>query len=246
MVINIILVFLSGFLPGILVSYLPEFKVKDFKVVLAFSGSYLFSTTVIHILPELFSETKTPTIAAIWVLGGFFLQMVLEHFTHGVEHGHMHVHHHDHNHLGQLIPFSLVVSLCFHSFLEGMILIHPSSHHENHDSRTLMIGLIVHKIPESFALMSIMVLNHQKKLFSFFILVLFSLASPLGMIGSHMIQEIYTNFITVIFALVAGNFLYISTTIFFETSPEHKFKANRLSVSIIGALLAVIAQVYFH
>ncbi len=245
MLLNTIIVFLSAFVPGILVNYIPLLKDKNFRIILAFSGAYLFSTTIIHILPELFSEATSPTTAAIFVLLGFFLQMVLEHFTQGVEHGHMHVHHHDHN-TEHIIPFSLIVSLCFHSFLEGMILVHPSSHHAQHNSLTIMLGLIVHKVPEAFALMSIMVLNHQKRLFSIFILILFSVASPLGMIFSQLVQQVYNDFIMTIFALVAGNFLYISTTIFFETSPEHKFKANRLIVSLIGATLAVIAQFYFH
>jgi hypothetical protein len=47
-----------------------------------------------------------------------------------------------------------------------------------------------------------------------------------------------------LYALVSGNFLHISTTIVFESSPEHHFNARKLTVAILGALVAVAVE-YF-
>jgi hypothetical protein len=45
-----------------------------------------------------------------------------------------------------------------------------------------------------------------------------------------------------LYALVCGNFLHISTTIVFESSPEHRFNARKLAVAFTGALVAVAVE----
>ncbi|HEY8402437.1 MAG TPA: ZIP family metal transporter [Cytophagaceae bacterium] len=246
MVFNLAILFLTALLAGLTVFFIPGLNLKRFKVVLSFSGAYLFSITVIHILPEIFHEAEDFTLTGIFVLGGFFLQMILEYFSSGVEHGHIHIHddgpHHSH------IPVSLLVALCMHAFLEGTLLVHPSHSHGTSDTHTLLYGLILHKIPEAFALMSVLLAQMRKKYIALTLLLIFSAMSPLGLIASNFFYYeaiAGSQFFTYLFALVAGNFLYISTTIFFETSPtSHKFKANKLLVSVLGAVMAVMAE-YF-
>jgi zinc transporter ZupT len=241
MYLNISLLFFLSFLAGVTVFFVPDLDIKKFKVLLTFSGAYLFSITVIHILPELFHESNDITLVGIYVLGGFFLQMVLEYFSSGVEHGHIHV-----KETQRMdIPYSMLLSLGLHAFLEGTLLMHPSHAHSHEAAHPLLYGLILHKIPESFALMSILVYRLGKKYSALLLLFLFSCMSPLGLLLSHIFYS--GNFVSgdifiVLFALVAGNFLYISTTIFFETSPNHKFKANKLLVSLLGAALAIFAE----
>jgi hypothetical protein len=45
-----------------------------------------------------------------------------------------------------------------------------------------------------------------------------------------------------LYALVSGNFLHISTTIVFESSPSHRFDVRKMSVALAGALVAVIVE----
>ena len=106
MFLNVLLLFVTAFGAGIAVFLIPELNKEKFKAILSFSGAYLFSITVIHILPELFHESSNPIQAGIFVLMGFFLQMMLEYFTSGVEHGHIH-----HSHETTAIPYLLLVSL---------------------------------------------------------------------------------------------------------------------------------------
>src|ERR1044071_10270149 len=87
------------------------------RLLLAFSGAFLFAISMLHLIPELY-ETKTVNIG-MWILAGFLLQLLLEYLSEGIEHGHVHAdagHTHDHKHAK--IPLGVVVGLCLHSFLE--------------------------------------------------------------------------------------------------------------------------------
>jgi zinc and cadmium transporter len=244
MLTNLLILFLAALLSGLAVFIIPSFDQNRFKVALSFSGAYLFSITIIHILPELYHEAHEYPWIGIYVLAGFFIQMVLEFFTSGVEHGHLH-HHHDHEDLR--IPYSMFVSLFIHAFLEGTLLVHPSHSHGGEGADTLLYGLVMHKIPEAFALMSVLMFRMKNTASALILLTLFSLASPLGLFTSnyfYTVELVPEHVFIILFAVVAGNFLYISTTIFFENSPNHKFKANRMVVSLLGAFLAIAAE-YF-
>ncbi|HEX8548341.1 MAG TPA: ZIP family metal transporter [Cytophagaceae bacterium] len=238
---QLVTLFLTSFLAGTAVFVIPNFDQKRFKSVLSFSGAYLFSITVIHILPELFHEAVDIKLVGIYVLAGYFFQLILEYFSSGVEHGHMHFEQDQKTH----IPYTIILSLCLHSFLEGTLLTHPSESHGAEDSSNILYGLVLHKIPEAFALMSVIVYRLGKKGFALGLLLFYACCSPLGLMMSNYLYNnniVPKDIFTFIFALVAGNFLYISTTIFFESSPNHKFKARKLLVSLLGAALAVIVE----
>ena len=55
MALNFILLFFTALLAGLLVFVALTFKEKYFKLLLVFAGSYLFSITILHIIPELFA-----------------------------------------------------------------------------------------------------------------------------------------------------------------------------------------------
>ena len=92
MVLNFILLFFTALLAGLLVFVTPVLKEKYFKLVLVFAGSYLFSITILHILPELFSGSYNPGRMGGYILIGFLLQQLLEFWSAGIEHGHIHKH----------------------------------------------------------------------------------------------------------------------------------------------------------
>jgi len=73
----------------------------------------------------------------------------------------------------------------------------------------------------------------------------FSLAAPVGLLLSTYFVRTETlseTGLIFLYALVSGNFLHISTTIVFESSPEHRFNARKLAVAIVGALAAVMIE----
>lgn len=243
---NIIVIFLCSFLGGISVFFFKNISQKYFKLILSFSGAYLFSITVIHILPELFHENEKPVLTGVFVLIGFMFQVFLNFFSQGVEHGHLptHTHHHHHHHNGTslLLFFSLLV----HSLLEGSLLVHPHALHAKSEVGNILFGLATHKIPESLALGTILITSIHKKWLAFVLVFIYSLASPIGLyLGNILFDNAIVNhqWFDLLFAVIAGNFLHISTTIFFENeSPEHKAKGSKLIITLLAALVAIIIE----
>ena len=246
MILNIIILFLAAFIAGLFSFVFPKVRSKVYKLILVFAGAYLFSITVIHILPELYHHAGDPTIIGLYVLAGFFLQQILEYFSTGAEHGHIHTHSKEHSH-SKVSVFPIIIALSLHAFLEGTLLAHPSTIHKDHDAEALLLGIVLHKAPAAFALMTIILCYLDSKKWAVVVLVLFSLASPVGVLAGHYIvnaDHISANLFTVLFGVVSGNFLHISTTIVFETNTDHDFNARKLGTAITGALVAVLAETW--
>lgn len=247
MILYSLILFILTFVAGAAVFFIPKINNQYFKLSLVFAGAYLFSITVIHILPELFTHNETYPNIALYVLLGFFIQVILEYFSEGVEHGHLHQQHGHHEH-GNNKWFGLLIALCIHAFLEGTLLAHPETMHSHDNSNTIYMGILMHKMPAAFALMSVMICHFSTRWKALLILIIFSLASPAGLGLSNLFHEqalFSDDAFVILFAIVSGNFLHISTTIFFESSPDHSFSFQKLFVSITAALIAVLAEFAF-
>ena len=237
MTANFLILFLCTFLGGMLI-YWVGIKTENLRLPLIFAGAFLFSITVIHILPELFSISDNPMRIGVFVLVGFFFQQLLETFTKGVEHGHFHKGHH----ATLSSKIGLMVALMLHSLLEGSLLTHESPFHGQHESHSLLLGILFHKIPAAFALMAVLKSSDKPRVQDLLLLLLFSLASPCGMLFSNLILSLSNETLLILFGIVSGGFLHISTTIFVETSPNHHLGIRRTIVSILAAILAIAVE----
>lgn len=205
---------------GIALFLKPKSKSK-LKLLLAFSGSFLLSLTVMHLLPEVY-ESHNHNIG-IFIMAGILFQIVLEFFSKGAEHGHVHGHEKMYH-----IPWSLFISLCIHAFLEGF----PVSHHHN-----LAIGIAIHHLPIAIIL-TLFFINSKldsKAIFAF--MVTFAIMTPLGTIISDYFP-VLNAYYAEITAVVIGILFHISSTIIFETSEGHKFNVAKVSMIILGVVLA--------
>jgi zinc transporter ZupT len=225
-----ILLFLSVILSGSLVLFV-NISSKNLKLILSFSGSFLFAISVLHLIPDIYSSGTAKV--GVFILAGFFLQILLEFFSEGIEHGHIHVHKHDHG--KNAFPYAMMIGLSIHSFLEGMPLSFTSA--DSHNS--LLVGIILHNIPIAVALMTMLLASHISKQQAILWLVVFALVTPLGTFTSYMIGSKMTGDLTIYFdrimAVVIGIFLHISTTILFESSENHRFNFLKFIVIILGA-----------
>ncbi len=205
--------------------YITKPKNKEhFKLLLAFSGAFLLSLTIFELLPAVYQESNPKTIG-VFIMLGILLQVFLEFFSKGAEHGHIHL---DHGHTG--FPWLLFLSLSIHSLLEGIPI---------HDESTILYGILVHKVPEAIIL-SIFFLNSEiKPINSVFFIVLFSLMTPLGSFMAEYFSLIHT-YHAPITALVIGVLLHISTIILFESSEGHEFNLRKLIVIISGIAIAYL------
>ncbi|MBA6155374.1 ZIP family metal transporter [Tenacibaculum sp. S7007] len=200
---------------------------KIVRLLLAFSGAYLLSVTILHLLPEVYTHSHEHGAKkiGILILVGIIIQSVLESFSKGAEHGHIHLHSDKSE-----FPWLLFVSLCFHAFSEGLPI-----HHANDN---LLWAIIVHKIPIAIVLTTFLLKTNYSKQTIILFLGIFSLMSPLGVFISDKVNlfNVYHEEIT---ALIIGVFLHISTIILFESSENHKFNFQKFTAIILGILLTV-------
>ena len=198
----------------------PKAK-KNLKLLLAFSGSFLLSLTVMHLLPEIY-KTLSPTIG-LYIMIGILFQIVLEFFSKGAEHGHVH----GHDKLFKM-PWLLFISLCIHALLEGF----PVGHQHE-----LALGIAIHHFPIAIILTSFFVNAQLNKKALFLFMIFFAIMTPLGTFLSETIP-LLNNYYTEITAIVIGILFHISSTIIFESSEGHQFNIAKISMIVLGIALA--------
>ena len=224
--------FLSAVLSGVSAFWFEKKNKMLLKLLLAFSGAYLFAICILHLIPDLYLSAKSSI--GIYILIGFFFQILLEFFSEGIEHGHVHAHKSgEHN-----FPLAIMISLCIHSFLEGM----PLAKINTGSYNSLLVGIILHNIPIAIALTTMMIESHISKNKIISMLVIFAAMAPLGAAASFLISDNLmgdiSQYFDKIIAVVIGIFLHISTTILFESSENHRFNLLKFATIFVGALTA--------
>ncbi len=206
---------------GFVAIFKPK-KSLGLQLLLAFSGAFLLALTIFDLLPEAYTASD-PRSMGIYIMIGIILQIILEFFSKGAEHGHMH---------GELqnkgFPWLLFLSLCLHSFMEGLPLT---------STNPILYGILIHKIPIALILSIFLLESNLKASSAIVFILIFSLMTPFGsFLAAHM------EFITVnkapITAIVIGILLHISSVILFESSQAHTFNLRKLVAIFIGILVA--------
>ncbi|MFA4853372.1 MAG: ZIP family metal transporter, partial [Bacteroidales bacterium] len=104
--------------------------------------------------------------------------------------------------------------------------------------------IIIHNIPISIVLVSLLIHTGLKKSTSIILLFIFALSAPLGTITSYFLGEGFaenmSHFFNIVLAVVVGIFLHISTTILFETDEQHHFNFYKFIAIILGASVSVL------
>lgn len=212
------------------------------KFLLPFSGAYLLGVSFFHLVPEVFrSDLPQP---GVFILLGYLIQIGLDYFSKGIEHGHVHV-----NKASNQFPWAVFLSLCLHSLFEGMPAIehhHGHDHGHHHVDHEINIpfvsGVMLHKIPVALVLGSLFVQLNISIKKTYLYLFLFALTFPLGslfsiFIGDSLLGEI-ENIHHIISAMVLGVLLHISTIILIESEKNHRYSFYKLLSIIVGFILA--------
>ncbi len=205
---------------GIALFLKPKSK-NNLKLLLAFSGSFLLSLTVMHLLPEVYESHNSN--AGLFIMAGILFQIILEFFSKGAEHGHVH----GHEKMEQM-PWLLFISLCIHAFLEGF----PVSHHHS-----LALGIAIHHLPIAIILTLFFVNGKLNKKAIFIFMFTFAIMTPMGTLLSDYFP-VLNDYYAEITAVVIGILFHISSTIIFESSEGHKFNIAKVSMILFGIFLA--------
>lgn len=235
-----LVLFLSAVLAGGFVIAFPKLLKPHLRMLLAFSGAFLLGITVLHILPEAYDFGGARI--GMFVMAGFILQIILEYFSGGIEHGHIHSGKSSHDH-SKAISWTMLFSLCIHALTESMPLgFHHHEHtHIGHSHEGYLYAIVIHKIPITIALVGLMVGLNLPKTKVIFSLLIFALSAPAGLFISELIGENGNNteIFAPIMALAGGVILHVSTTILLESSENHRFNLYKITIILIGFLLAL-------
>ena len=215
------------------------------KLFNAFTGAYLLCVTFLHLLPEVYGAEHAghdhgPALAArtvgVLILAGFFVQIILDCISLGVEHGHSHA---VHGHL----PVGVITGLCLHAFVEAMALGSPEGHHDPASRQMLLWSIVIHNYPVSVALLGMLLQSGIGRRRALIWLAVFAAMAPLGMaLSQHTPLVHHTRELT---AVVIGIFLHVSTTILFESSDLHRFNWAKVVAIGMGVALGSVT-VLFH
>jgi len=246
-----LILFLSVAIGAVVVMVWQPDDRKKIKLLTAFGGAYILSVTSLHLLPEVFGHGEGShdhgafPVVGFFLLLGFFVQLILDYLSQGIEHGHAHHHAHD----GK-IPWGMLVGLCLHAYLEGTPLaVHPhlvNDHSLPAEAReALLMGIVMHNIPVSIVFMSLLLHNGLKQLKAVAVMCVFAVMSPLGMLTAGLAEGL-AKYQRELMAVVIGIFLHIATTILFETGEDHRFNVKKFMAILAGAGVAILAALFMQ
>jgi len=235
----LVLLCISPFLGSLAALRSSTYDENKLKLLLAFAGAYLFSITIISLMPEVYCNSNKYT--GMVILAGFWFQILMEKYSKGIEHGHFHIHNTLKTHI---IPFSIIASMCLHTFLEGIPL--GAFFQSNTSIRySILVGIALHEFPAAFALAIILKGLKLNNKIIITLMTFYCIASPIGALLScklnYAIPELVFN---QFMAFVIGTFLHISTTILFESSDHHQFSKLKTYAVLSGLVVAIIISMY--
>lgn len=244
--IYLALILVFTILGGMIPVWYKHLDKKMIVYLLTFTGAFLLGITVLHLAPEAFETLGKQ--AGIYILAGFFLQVFLQRWSHGMEHGHgytapapdkeprAHA-----GHITEATAFSLVIGLSVHAFMEGLPL--GFTYQDLSVLPSLALGILLHKMPEALTLMTMLLaLGSPRK--GTTTLVLFALVTPLAALLAYALNRefaVMDRVLLYVVAVVTGAFLHISTTIFFESGTRHhELNRGKVISMVVGLALAAL------
>lgn len=229
MILYSILLFIITVVGGSLPIWSKGLNAKNMHYLLAFSGSFLLSITFLHLLPETFGTLGGST--GMLILAGFFIQLLIQRLTHGTEHGHVHAPGEHHHHV---LLASVVVGLIIHAIMDGIPL--GANSYTTGTVSSLYLAIASHKLPEAMLVAGLIKSTHNNTK-AFYMLILFSAITPAAALLTNYMASSYnyaSQVLPYLIPIVAGAFINIATTIFFESGTRQ----HKLSWQMVLAMLS--------
>ncbi|MCS6991153.1 MAG: ZIP family metal transporter [Chitinophagales bacterium] len=219
---------LTGGLLALLFRHQAE---NNYGVVLSFSGAFLFTAVLVDLFPPLFRNLSE---AGLYLLAGFFFQILLEQLTRGIEHGHFPA-----QKMSYTTVSALIIGLLTHALLDGI----PLAHHElmAASHRPMLYAISLHKIPEGFALAMVLTASGFCTSRVLGWILTLSLAAPLAVFFGSSLGQYRPDLLLAFIAFAVGSFLHVTTTVLYESEhPAHVVHWGRVAAIVAGAGLALL------
>jgi zinc transporter ZupT len=223
---------LASLLAGAWFIYRAPSDKRWIYLLLSAGGAYLIAILFTHILPELFEHLGQQAGYALLI--GFMLQILLENYSKGIEHGHAHA---TSSRTALMISYA---ALCLHALVEGMPLASALFDSVIQFDRELTVGIMLHKIPVAITLSSLLIRSGIQKHQAMLWLAFFILCTVIGSGLQQWIGQSSEEMMFISLGLTVGILLHVSTTILFESSDHHKLSPKRIAVIALGIGLGVL------
>ena len=217
----------------------PAFRKHALSFWITFIASYMFSATVLHILPDVFDTSASRLDLGLYVLLGFMVQHFIVQYSRGVEHGHTH----------EFAPSTIllrkiVIALIFHALLEGLIGLNVFLKKGLLRMSTLFWGIALHKLPAAYALTSILLKQRIGRGFVLIWVLVFAVSTPLIFVLAYELPSIFGGEIVGarLMPFLGGMFLHLSTAMFFEVAPKHVYGWHKNGVLLLGVGAAILME----
>lgn len=206
-------------------------------VFLSCSAGIMLGATLMHLLPEAFELMGKR--ASFWVLWGFLFLYVFERFVtvHICEALECEVH---------TMGIAAVIGISAHALTDGVAL--GSGLLVSGLGTVILLAIFFHKLPEAFALTSILLHeNRGRARIIFFNLLLIAMVPLGGLLISRLVDPGNLHVTGAALAFSAGTFLHISIS---DLLPEiHKYSDRRYSLFVsffLGLLLMYLLGTVLH
>lgn len=196
-------------------------RAQFMRLISGVAAGYLLALTLVRIIPESL-ESKGGEANALWVLGGYLLVHVMEH---GITQ-HFHYGEETHRDGSPLSGVLALVGLSLHSFMDGIAIAVSLASHSNLGP-LMLLGILLHRIPEGGTISSIFLVRGFGKRAALLAAGALALAALLGSAGQVLIALPAGP----ILGLTAGLALYVASS---DLLPEvQKVSGFRSTVALL-------------
>lgn len=199
-----------------------------YDAFLSFGAGVLLSAAFLHMMPAAIPVLGPST--GVFVLGGYLLMTILERFTMAHPCGEEACPNHR-------LGLTAFLGLSVHSVISGMALGVGLLEADNFSvSAALLAAILVHKIPETLALMGLFAASGWTRRKIIIFLFLFSLMGPAGIIFGSVMNIQSPWFLSCALAVSAGTFLYIASS---DLLPQLHKKMKQEWIHFLAFLLGL-------
>lgn len=236
-----LIVFVVAMSGGIL-ALVRRWSETQLHMIVAFGAGVFLGATFVHLLPQALSGEHSE-VAGVAALIGFLLVLFIERFLlsrPGTSDAT--AHHHSH----MVISTTALIGLMIHTVIGGLGLAVGSVQPEV--GNVILISILAHKIPESFVMVTLMMLAGIRLTRILVNLTILCAMTPIGALALSRVVLVEGHLaLSILTGIVAGTFLYVATgNLLPEVFHLRQRRGLNLVLLIIGAAIMAALGFVWH
>lgn len=210
--------------------------------IVAFGAGVFLAATFVHLLPQAMSG-EYGEVAGVMALVGFLLVLFIERFLLSrpgtADAG---AHHHSH----MVVSTTALIGLMIHTVIGGLGLAVGSVRPEV--GKVILISILAHKIPETFVMVTLMMLAGIRLSRVIINLVVLCSMTPIGALVLSRVVPVEGNLaLSMLTGIVAGTFLYVATgNLLPEVFHLRQKRGLNLALLVLGAVIMAALGFVWH